>query len=98
MKRGLTAGLIVLSLAGCATPTTWTKPGVTAGGQAQDVRECDREANRIARAEGKPGHQQWSTHGARQASPSGGLEPARRAEHEEKVSACMTLKGYEKPS
>lgn len=86
--------LVVATLGACASPQTrWVKPGITDIVLRQDVRECDREADRLARA--RPGHQPWASQGTRQVHMTGALASLRRAEHEEPFAACMRRKGYD---
>lgn len=80
--------MVTLALAACASPN-WTKPELTMAEFERDARECDREANRLARAEGAPGHQPWS----RRQWPQHGLRTGHAA-HEEKYEECMVRKGY----
>jgi hypothetical protein len=94
------AGLAVLALtaAGCAaTPpwhaswhAGWSKPEMTGEAFEADVRNCDREAMRVAAAE--PGHQAVASPGTRSTSPTAPTQ--RRAEHEKAYRDCMKAKGY----
>src|SRR5262245_40589422 len=96
------AGILGLSLSvtGCATApgaharwhTGWDKPGMTGEAFEQDVRDCDRVANKVAAME--PGHRaEMSTGGAR-TTGSGAMPAQRQAEHERAYSDCMKGKGY----
>ncbi|HEU5320815.1 MAG TPA: hypothetical protein VFX28_08430 [Methylomirabilota bacterium] len=103
MKRvtGLAAGLAALAIlaGGCATApgaharwhTGWDKPGMTGVAFEQDVRQCDREADRMMAA--RPGHQGVASPGPRTAGP-GPMAPLRQAEHEQAYASCMKSKGY----
>jgi hypothetical protein len=96
-------GAVFLGLVavGCATRpgaharwhTGWDKPGITGEAFEQDVRDCDREANRVAAME--PGHRAPTTPpGGARATGADTMAPQRRAEHERAYAACMTGKGY----
>ena len=99
---GLAGGLAVLALiaAGCATApgaharwhTGWDKPGMTGEAFEQDVRACDREANRVAAAE--PGHSSVATPGGARGTGPASMAPLRQAEHERAYVGCMKAKGY----
>jgi hypothetical protein len=103
MKRiaGVAGGLVVLAFVagGCATApgaharwhTGWDKPGMTGEAFEQDVRACDREANRVMAAE--PGHQTAGSPGPRTVGPAPSA-PLRQAEHDQAYAACMKSKGY----
>jgi hypothetical protein len=94
MRRIAVLGLAIMTLSACASPTSrWVKPGTADIAPQQDVRACDREADRQARA--RPGHQQWATQGTRQAHMAGALASLRRAEHQELLAGCMSRKGYD---
>lgn len=87
-------GLIAVTFGACASPATrWVRPGTTDIDSRQDVRECDREADRLARA--RPGHQPWATQGTRQIHMTGALASLRGAEHDEQFAACMRRRGYD---
>lgn len=104
MKRsvGLAGGLVVLALTagGCATApgaharwhTGWDKPGMTGEVFEQDVRACDREANRVQAAE--PGHSSVATPGGARTTGPASMAPLRQAEHEKAYAECMKTKGY----
>jgi hypothetical protein len=59
----------------------------------RDVRDCDREANRVAAME--PGHRapQQPPGGARSTAP-GPMAGQRQIEHERAYTDCMKSKGY----
>jgi hypothetical protein len=80
---------VLLFVSACATPH-WHKDGMTSESLEQDIRECDRDADRRARAEGAPGHQPQPTVGAR--SVGTGPSPLRAGEHQQRYEACMKTK------
>jgi hypothetical protein len=92
---------MALVAGGCATApgaharwhTGWAKPGMTGEAFELDVRDCDREANRVAAME--PGHRapQQPAGGARTTGP-GPMASQRQVEHERAYSDCMRNKGY----
>lgn len=104
MKIVLAALLaLTVATAGCATApgaharwhTGWEKPGMTGEAFEVDVRECDREAMRVAA--GEPGHRAGvSRPGGTRATGPGPLEGLRQAEHEQAYADCMKGKGYTK--
>jgi hypothetical protein len=97
----VTGGFVALSVAavGCATApgaharwhTGWDKPGMTGEAFEQDVRQCDREAMRMAAAE--PGHQTAASGGPRTTGP-GPTAPLKQAEHAKAYADCMKARGY----
>jgi len=98
----LTGGLTVLTLVvtGCATRpgaharwhTGWEKPGMTGVAFELDVRDCDREANRVAAME--PGHRAPRAPGGARTTGPGPLAAQRQIEHERAYTDCMKSKGY----
>lgn len=90
---------ISVALGGCATApgaharwhTGWDKPGMTGEAFEMDVRDCDREANRVAAVE--PGHRAQQAPGAR-TTGAGPMPAQRQVEHERAYSNCMKNKGY----
>ena len=57
-----------------------------------DIRECDREANRVAALE--PGHRAMPYQGGVRPLGQGALAPERQIEHERAYAACMVGRGY----
>jgi hypothetical protein len=104
MKRVsvLMAGLVVLMSfgTGCATRpgaharwhTGWEKAGMTGEAFEQDVRDCDRVANRVAAME--PGHRAPATISTGRTTTPGPPPTQRQAEHESAYTDCMKSKGY----
>lgn len=101
LGMGMAVGLAALAItaSGCATApgaharwhTGWDKPGMTGEAFEQDVRQCDREAMRVAAAQ--PGHRAAGAPGPRMTGP-GPMAPLRQAEHEKAYADCMKGKGY----
>jgi hypothetical protein len=93
--------VLVLAISGCKTApgaharwhTGWDKAEMTGEEFERDVRDCDREANRVAAME--PGHRagQQSPGGARGTGP-GPMASQRQIEHERAYADCMKGKGY----
>ena len=91
---------VALAVGGCATApgaharwhTGWDKPGMTGEAFEADVRDCDREANRVAALE--PGHRTPSQPGGARTTGPGSLASQRQIEHERAYSDCMKSKGY----
>jgi len=84
------AGLffLALGLSACTT-TVWQKPGVTGDVLQRDTAECDRQADRQARAAWDPGH---ATPGVR--GSGAGVQQLRQMEHRRRFAQCMRAKGY----
>jgi hypothetical protein len=88
-------GLAATVLGACATADgRWTKPGMTINAFEQDTRECDREANVKARAEGRPGHQGAIVANPRDMAGSSAKMAQHHSEHEQVYGACMRARGY----
>jgi hypothetical protein len=101
IEGGAAAAVMVTLAAGCATApgaharwhTGWDKPGMTGVAFEQDVRDCDREANRVMAAE--PGHRApTAPPGGARATGPGPLASQRQVEHERAYADCMKSKGY----
>jgi hypothetical protein len=58
----------------------------------QDVRDCDRTANKVAAME--PGHRAPATTGGARATAPGPMAAQRQIEHERAYAECMKTKGY----
>jgi hypothetical protein len=92
--------VLALSLTGCATApgaharwhTGWDKPGMTGEAFEQDVRDCDRVANKVAAME--PGHRASMSPGGARTTGAPSMAAQRQAEHEREYAACMKGKGY----
>jgi hypothetical protein len=97
MVGGIAVALIV---GGCATApgaharwhTGWDKPGITGESFERDVRDCDREANRVMAME--PGHRAPQQPGGARSTGPGPMASQRQVEHERAYTDCMKGKGY----
>ena len=100
MRRPMTRTLTLLVLAAtvlgaCTTADgRWAKSGMTMTAFEQDTRECDREANVKARAEGRAGHQGAIVGNPRDMAGSATKMAQHHGEHEQVYSACMRGRGY----
>jgi hypothetical protein len=91
---------VTVAVGGCATApgaharwhTGWDKPGMTGEAFEMDVRDCDREANRVAAME--PGHRAPQQPGGARTTGPGPMASQRQIEHERAYSDCMKNKGY----
>ena len=96
--RMRTLGFLVAAatvLGACTTSDgRWTRSGMTMTAFEQDTRECDREANLKARAEGRPGHQGAVVVNPRDMPGSATKMSQHHSEHEQVYSACMRTRGY----
>jgi hypothetical protein len=97
----IVAGIVVaLSVGGCATApgaharwhTGWDKPGMTGESFERDVRDCDREADRVMAME--PGHRAPQQPGGARSTGPGPMASQRHLEHERAYTDCMKGKGY----
>lgn len=98
MKTAIIIGLVVLGGAACTSGAVvhagwhlgWTKADLNGDAFERDIRECDREADRLAQAE--PGHRATASPGLR--TPPGTAAPVRNLEHARAYEACMMERGY----
>ena len=94
MKSVVGLVVVTLALAACARPANWTKPGMTMEEFELDAGECDREASRVAHAEGAPGHRSSTRLHIQPSSQRSSYY----AEHKQKYEECMKRKGYAPPA
>ena len=96
MTRTLTLLVLAATVLGACTTADgrWTKSGMTMTTFERDTRECDREANVKARAEGRPGHQGALVVNPRDMPGSSTKMAQHHSEHEQVYAACMRGRGY----
>ena len=96
MMRPLTLLAVAATVLGACTTADgrWTKAGMSMTAFEQDARECDREANLKARAEGRPGHQGAVVVNPRDMAGSATKMSQHHSEHEQVYSTCMRSRGY----
>jgi hypothetical protein len=82
----LIAVVVLALVVSACTTTVWQKPGATAEDLERDSRECDRQADRQARAAWEPGHTALSNKGA--------VPSLRQMEHRRRYAQCMRARGY----
>lgn len=98
MRYAMIAGLVSLAVSACTTGAVlhpgwhlgWTKADLTGDVLERDIRECDREADRLAQAE--PGHRATASPSLR--TPPGTAAPVRNVEHARAHETCMKGRGY----
>ncbi|MFC3674740.1 hypothetical protein [Ferrovibrio xuzhouensis] len=100
LRRVLLPGLL-LALAGCATPTEWTKPGTPVAQRDQDQKQCSDKAYWQALDESQSSHPLYPPYtgtGFGWGPPFGPVESpsyfSRGPREAEFIAYCMQQRGY----
>jgi hypothetical protein len=89
--RFVTAGLVTLALAGCAS-YSWIKPGMTREEWQRDSYECQRDANLLP-ASPLPYYPSYMPYGQAQ-SQTAAIQAQDAARRQATLDACLQSKGY----